>query len=105
MPSITISTRENEQHIVESENDMSLMEVIREAGIDEVAAICGGCCSCATCHVYIEPGFMQNLPKISEDEDALLDSTSHRNENSRLSCQVTISDDLNGMRVVIAPED
>jgi 2Fe-2S ferredoxin len=64
------------------------MEAIRAAGIDELLAMCGGCCSCATCHVYVDPGFMALLPEISGDENALLDSSTHRHDNSRLSCQL-----------------
>jgi ferredoxin len=68
-------------------------------------ALCGGCCSCATCHIHIEPAFADRLPKMSEDENDLLDSTDHRNETSRLSCQVPVTDALDGLIVTIAPED
>jgi 2Fe-2S ferredoxin len=81
------------------------MEALRDGGHDELLALCGGCCSCATCHVYIAPEFLGLLPAMSEDENELLDSTSFRKENSRLSCQIKLTDAYNGLRATIAPED
>jgi 2Fe-2S ferredoxin len=81
------------------------MEVIRGGGIDEVLALFGGCCSCATCHVYVENGSDVGLEGMSDDEDDLLDSSSDRNERSRLSCQIVLTEALSGLRVTIAPED
>ena len=78
---------------------------IRDSGFDELLALCGGCCSCATCHVYVDPAFADSLPAMSEDENDLLDSSDHRNDTSRLSCQVVLTDALDGLRVTIAPED
>ena len=63
------------------------------------------CCSCATCHVHIDPAFADRLPEMGEDENDLLDSTDHRNETSRLSCQVPVTVALDGLIVTIAPED
>jgi 2Fe-2S ferredoxin len=83
----------------------TLMEIIRNNGMDELLALCGGCCSCATCHVYIDPEFAAKIPAMSADEDELLDSSNFRKENSRLSCQIKMSDSLAGLRVTIAPED
>lgn len=81
------------------------MEAIRDAGLDELMALCGGCCSCATCHIYVDPDFHDRLPKISEDENDLLDSSDHRAQASRLSCQLQLTADLDGLTVRIAPED
>lgn len=105
MAKITVITRSGEARDVEAEQGLSLMEVIRDNGFDELLALCGGCCSCATCHVHIDPAFVDKLPKMSADEDDLLDSTDHRDATSRLSCQVPVSDDLDGLIVTIAPED
>lgn len=105
MTKVTIISRNGEGREVEAENGLSLMEVIRDNGFDELLALCGGCCSCATCHVHIDPAFTDRLPKMSSDEDDLLDSTDHRDDTSRLSCQIPVSDDLNGLIVTIAPED
>lgn len=105
MTKITIISRDGEARNVEAENGLSLMEVIRDNGFDELLALCGGCCSCATCHVHIDPSFTAKLPAMGEDENDLLESTDHRNENSRLSCQIPVDDSLDGLIVTIAPED
>ncbi|MGE4432137.1 MAG: 2Fe-2S iron-sulfur cluster-binding protein [Sphingobium sp.] len=105
MPQLVVVTREGEEKTVDVESGHNAMEAIRDAGIDELLALCGGCCSCATCHVYVDPAFADILPAMSEDENDLLDSSDHRQENSRLSCQIIVSDELQGLRVTIAPED
>ena len=105
MPQITVINQSGEESNVEATAGRTLMETIRDNGFDELLALCGGCCSCATCHVHIDPAFMDKLPKLSEDENDLLDSSDHRNEFSRLSCQVPITDALEGLRVTIAQED
>lgn len=83
----------------------TLMEAIRDNGFDDLLALCGGCCSCATCHVIVYDGFEDRLPAISNDESDLLDSSEHRSATSRLSCQIELSSELDGMHVAIAPED
>lgn len=105
MPTLIVVTREGEERVVTGEAGLSVMEVIRDNGIDEVLALCGGCCSCATCHVHVDPEFAAKLPPMSEDEDDLLDSSSDRDGDSRLSCQIEFSDALDGLRVTIAAED
>jgi ferredoxin, 2Fe-2S len=105
MPQITVISRDGDSKTVKAEDGLTLMEVIRDNGFDELLALCGGCCSCATCHVHIDPAFAGKLPKMGEDENDLLDSTDHRDETSRLSCQIPISDALEGLIVTIAPED
>ena len=85
--------------------DLAVLPDISANGFDELLALCGGCCSCATCHVYVDPAFADSLPAMSEDENDLLDSSDHRNDTSRLSCQVVLTDALDGLRVTIAPED
>lgn len=105
MPIISVATRGGESRDLDADNGLSVMEVIRDAGIDELLALCGGCLSCATCHVLIDPVFAETLPAISDDENDLLDSSSHRTPNSRLSCQLMIDDSYEGLRLTIAPED
>lgn len=105
MAKLNVVTREGQEVVLEGEEGLSVMEIIRDGGIDELLALCGGCCSCATCHVHVDPAFADKLPPISEDENDLLDSSDHRNDQSRLSCQLTFSADLDGLRVTIAPED
>jgi ferredoxin, 2Fe-2S len=105
VPSIIVATREGGEQVLQADNGVSLMEAIRDGGIDELLALCGGCCSCATCHVKADPAFAAKLAPMSEDESDLLDSSDHRDATSRLSCQIILSGDLNGLRVTIAPED
>ena len=105
MPQITVVNQSGEQSAVEAPVGRTLMEVIRDNGFDELLALCGGCCSCATCHVHVDPGFMEKLPAMSEDENDLLDSSDHRDEYSRLSCQIPVTDALEGLKVTIAQED
>ena len=105
MPKLIVVNRDGAEQTVEGDKGLSVMEVIRDHGFDELLALCGGCCSCATCHIYVDPAFADVLPKMSEDENDLLDSSDHRNETSRLSCQVVLNDALDGLRVTIAPED
>jgi 2Fe-2S ferredoxin len=105
MPRLTIVTREGVERTVTGQAGLSVMEVIRSAGIDEVLAVCGGCCACATCHVYVDSGFLQQLSQMTEDENGMLDSTNHRKNTSRLSCQLRFTDEVDGLRIVIAPED
>lgn len=105
MATINVIDRAGTSKAVEAADGLSLMEVIRDQGFDELLALCGGCCSCATCHVHIDPAFASNLPTMTDDENDLLDSSDHRDENSRLSCQINITEDLNGMTVTIAEED
>ena len=105
MPKLIVTGQDGTESTVEGEAGLSVMEVIRDNGFDELLALCGGCCSCATCHVHVDPAFAAMLPPMSEDENDLLDSSSHRDERSRLSCQLPFSDALDGMRVTIAQED
>jgi 2Fe-2S ferredoxin len=105
MPKLIVVTREGEEREVMGDVSLSVMEVIRENGFDELLAICGGCCSCATCHVHVDPEFAAKLPPMSEDENDLLDSSSDRDERSRLSCQIQFTPGLDGLRVTIAAED
>lgn len=105
MPKLTVVNRAGEETTVDAASGLTVMEAIRDNGFDELLALCGGCCSCATCHVHVDPAFADKLPAMSEDENDLLDSSDHRNETSRLSCQLPLTDALDGLRVTIAEED
>jgi len=105
MPKLIVTTREGEVKEIAGDAGLTVMEVIRDAGIDELLALCGGCCSCATCHVYVDPAFAPHVPAMSEDENDLLDSSDHRDERSRLSCQIPFTAALDGLKVTIAAED
>jgi ferredoxin, 2Fe-2S len=105
MPKLVVVTRDGQERAVDGDVGLSVMEVIRENGFDELLALCGGCCSCATCHVHVDSDWADRLPKMSEDENDLLESSDHRNESSRLSCQIPFTQELDGLRVTIAAED
>lgn len=105
MTTITVLSRAGVRSEIEAADGTSVMEALRNAGIDELLALCGGCCSCATCHVHVDPSFLDRLPPMSNDEADLLDSSEYRTARSRLSCQIIVSDALEGLEVRIAPED
>ena len=105
MPKLVVVTRDGQERAVDGDVGLSVMEVIRDNGFDELLALCGGCCSCATCHVHVDEEWAAELPKMGADEDDLLDSSDHRVATSRLSCQLVFGPALDGMRVSIAPED
>ena len=105
MPTLIVTKRNGETVELEGKAGLSVMEVIRDNGIDELLALCGGCCSCATCHVHVDPAFADVVAKMDEDENDLLESSDHRNAQSRLSCQIPFGPALDGLRVTIAQED
>ena len=105
MPQIVVVDQSGAERTVEATTGRTLMEAIRDNGFDEMLALCGGCCSCATCHVHIDPAFVGAIPAMSEDENDLLDSSDHRNEFSRLACQVPMTAALAGAKITIAKED
>jgi 2Fe-2S ferredoxin len=105
MPKVFVTGRDGELHSFDADANRTLMESIRDHGIGELLALCGGCCSCATCHVYVDPPFAERLSPMTEDESGLLDGTMQRKQTSRLSCQIRMSDALDGLRVTIAPEE
>lgn len=105
MPKLIVVTREGEEREVMGDAGLSVMEVIRDNGFDELLAICGGCCSCATCHVHVDPDWIDKVGPPNRDEDDLLDTSDHKVPTSRLSCQILFALELDGLRVQIAPED
>ena len=105
MAQLIIVGRDGTEQTIQGRDGWSVMENIRGAGFDELLALCGGCCSCATCHVHVDEQWLDSLPPMKGDEDDLLDTSSHRQPNSRLSCQIEFGEELEGLRVQIAPED
>lgn len=105
MTQINVVKRDGTTQDVTATDGVSLMESLRDAGFDDLLALCGGCCSCATCHVHIDDETLAKLPEMSADENDLLDSSEHRDANSRLSCQVIVGDELDGATITIAKED
>lgn len=105
MAKIKVTTREGESHEVTGGAGSSVMEILRDADMG-VAAICGGVCSCATCHVYIDPAWVGKTGTRSEDEEDLLkELESFRSGTSRLSCQMEFSEALDGLVLEVAPDE
>lgn len=104
-PTLFITARAGEVISVTGMIGHSVMESIREAQIEDIQAICGGCCACCTCHVFVDPEQLELLPSLSVEEDALLEGSSVRTPTSRLSCQLEVTERLDGLRLAIAPEE
>ncbi len=105
MVRLVVTNTAGKQVKVEASSGISLMENIRELD-SSVDAICGGLCACATCHVHIDPAWANRLPQRQEEETLLIsDSANYIAEQSRLSCQIQLTEDLDGLEFAIAPEE
>jgi 2Fe-2S ferredoxin len=105
MTQLVVTTRAGAERIVSAKGGQSLMQALRDLGFDDILAICGGVCACATCHVYVDSSHLERLPPMGQDEAALLESSEWRTPESRLSCQISCDDIPADMQVRIAPED
>ncbi|MBH9975356.1 MULTISPECIES: 2Fe-2S iron-sulfur cluster-binding protein [Bartonella] len=98
-----VNTREQQQFVVDSPSGLTLMEAALGNNVPGIVAECGGACSCATCHVYIDENWLSRVGDPNPMEDDMLDFAYDRRENSRLSCQITLDESLDGL-VVYIPE-
>jgi 2Fe-2S ferredoxin len=105
MPEIHVTDRAGATTAVPAKAGHSVMEIIRDGGFDELLALCGGSCSCATCHVIVAAEWIDRVGPPNADENDLLDSSDYRVATSRLSCQIDFTPALDGLAVTIAPED
>ena len=103
MPKIIYKDNQGNSKIIEVENGLSVMEGAIQNDIPGIDADCGGGMACATCHVYVKEDWFPKLPNKETGEDDMLDQAYEPKANSRLSCQITVSDELNGL-VVHLPE-
>ena len=101
MPKITYKTHDDKTYNVDVENGLTVMEGAVQNDIPGIDADCGGGMSCATCHVYVDEEWMNNLPEKEDGEEDMLDMAFEPKKNSRLSCQLIISDTLDGLVVNI----
>ncbi|MEQ1608224.1 MAG: 2Fe-2S iron-sulfur cluster-binding protein [Hyphomonadaceae bacterium] len=99
MPKITYIDASGKERVVEAKNGMTVMETAIKHNVPGIDADCGGACACATCHVYVDPAFMDKVGKPSAMEQSMLDFAENVKETSRLSCQIKVRDDLDGLRV------
>ena len=104
MPKITYIEHNGTEHVIDVPNGWSVMEGAVQNNIDGIDADCGGCMSCATCHVYVDPEWAERTGEPDAMEDGMLDCVLDRQATSRLSCQIQVSDDIDGL-VVRIPED
>ncbi|MDO9126804.1 MAG: 2Fe-2S iron-sulfur cluster-binding protein [Parvibaculum sp.] len=99
MAKITYIEHDGTEHTIEVANGITLMEAAVKASIPGIDGDCGGACACATCMVYVPEEWKAKLPEIETMEETMLDFCEHTEANSRLSCQLVASDELDGMRV------
>ena len=99
MSKITYIEHNGKTHVVEVLNGLSVMEGAVQNNIPGIDADCGGSCACATCHVYVDEKWFKKLQNIEDAEQDMLDMAFEPNKFSRLTCQITVSDDLDGMGV------
>jgi 2Fe-2S ferredoxin len=100
---IIATDRKGVEHVIEGRDGWTVMEILRDAGLP-VAAECGGACACATCHVYVKDGWYEKLAPPSDAEIDMLDMALAVEPDSRLSCQIVCADELDGIKVTVAPE-
>ena len=105
MPKIIYVTSDGTRHETDVENGYSVMEGAINNNIDGIVAECGGACACATCHSYIDDAWLDKLPTMDDMEDSMLDAAYERQPNSRLTCQIEVNDDLDGLVVNVADND
>ena len=100
---IRVIDRDGNKHELEGDSNSTLMEILRDADLD-IEAACGGCCACATCHVYINHQWLEKISPKDDDEESMLDQAFDVKNTSRLSCQISLSDELDGIELEIAKE-
>lgn len=103
MPKITYIAFDGTETTVEAKEGMSVMQTAVNNGVDGIVAECGGACSCATCHVYVDEGWFDKLPEAQAMEKEMLDFVMSPQPTSRLSCQIKVTAELDGL-VVNTPE-
>ena len=105
MPKVIYITPNGERIEVDVENGYSVMEGAINNNVEGIVAECGGACACATCHSYIDESWLDRLPEMDDMEDSMLDAAYERKDNSRLTCQIEMSNELDGLIVNVADND
>ncbi len=103
MPKVTFVSPKGEKTTVEARPGWTVLDIAHENDID-IEGVCGGGMACSTCHVYVAEKFLDLIPEIGEEEEAILEYAPDRKENSRLGCQITLEDDLDGL-IVTRPKN
>lgn len=105
MPKIIYITPDGERHAVEVQTGYTVMEGAINNDIAGIVAECGGACACATCHSYIDTAWLDKMPPIDDMEDSMLDAAYERKANSRLTCQIEVTEALDGLVIHVADND
>lgn len=105
MPKVIYITPQGERHEVEVEVGYSVMEGAINNNIEGIVAECGGACACATCHSYIDEAWIDKMPPMDDMEDSMLDAAYERRDNSRLTCQLEMRDDWDGLIVHVGENE
>jgi 2Fe-2S ferredoxin len=105
VPILNVTRRDGSERRIAAPAGQSLKDALKAAGVDEVLGLCGGYASCGTCHVHVAEDWLQRLPSMRADEDELLGYSDWRQPNSRLACQILLTEDLDGIALAVAPED
>jgi len=104
---IFVTDRDGEEHALDAVEGWRVMEIIRDYAMNDpqlgIKAECGGACACATCHVYVNHDWMDSIEDATEEEIDMLDGAFEVEENSRLSCQIIMTEELDGLQVTLAP--
>ena len=103
MLKLIIIDRYGNKHNIEADESYTLMEILRDNNFD-IEAACGGCCACATCHVYVNQNWIDKLKPMDDDEESMLDQAFSVQKNSRLGCQIEYQEELDGIELTLAPE-
>lgn len=103
MTKVNVQTVDGSKSNFDAKNGISLMENLRDSGYDDVIALCGGLMACATCHVYIDEPWLATIGEPGKEELEILEGSGFRKENSRLSCQINVSENLDGLSIELAP--
>lgn len=105
MPKIIYITPDGERHDVDVQTGYTVMEGAINNDITGIVAECGGACACATCHSYIDTAWLDKMPPIDDMEDSMLDAAYERKANSRLTCQIEVTEALDGLIIHVADND
>jgi len=105
MAKVIYITTDGARHEVDVESGYSIMEGAINNNIDGIVAECGGACACATCHSYVDEAWLDKIPEMDDMEDSMLDAAFERKDNSRLTCQIEVSDELDGIVIHVGDNE
>ena len=105
MPKVIYITRDQQSHEVDVPNGYTVMEGAINNNIEGIVAECGGACACATCHSYVDESWLSRVPPMDDMEDSMLDAAYERKPNSRLTCQIEMTSELDGLVIHVADNE